>query len=206
MSKYLITPSLLNSWKYAISTDNEYGNLEDFKKVLSREPLEETEAIKLGFQFEDFMIKNYEPTKNGCYQVKLSKNIKTKTGTYVLYGRLDCLKAGKIYDYKHEGSYDVGSFFDSYQHPIYLELCPEASEFEYLICNNYKDSKELDELNIYHEIYKREEVKMDINQEIDYFIEWLKTNQLLDLYHEKWEVKPKETKEMTIEEISKELG
>ena len=56
MKKYLITPSLLNSWHYAISQENEYGNLEDFKKVLSREPSEEKEAIKLGFQFEDFMI------------------------------------------------------------------------------------------------------------------------------------------------------
>lgn len=185
--KYLITPSLLNSWKYAISQDNEYGNLEDFIKVLSREPIEETEAIINGFQYEDFMIKNYVPTKNGCYQVKLSKNIATGTGNYVLYGRLDCLKMGKIYDYKYKGSYDVGNFIDSYQHPIYLELCPEATEFEYLICNNYKEGKTLEELNIYKEIYTRKEVKIDIHQEIDNFISWLDTNKLLELYHEKWE-------------------
>lgn len=185
--KYLITSSLLNSWKYAISSKNEYGNLEDFKKVLLREPLEETEAVKLGFQFEDFMIKNYEPTKNGCYQVKLSKTITNKTGTYVLYGRLDCLKAGEIIDYKHKGSYDVGDFEDSYQHPVYFELCPEANEFEYLICNNYKDGKELKDLNIYHESYLREDVTMDIGQEIDYFINWLKTVNLYNVYLEHWE-------------------
>ena len=91
-TKYLITPSLLNAWRYAISDSNDYGNLEDFKKVLSRLPMEETEAIKTGIQYEDFMVKNYEETKNGCYQVKLSKEIATKTGTYVLYGRLDCLR------------------------------------------------------------------------------------------------------------------
>ncbi len=185
--KYLITPSLLNSWKYAISPNNEYGNLEDFKKVLSREPQETTEVQQLGYDFEDFMIKNYEPTKNGCYQVKLYKDITTSTGTYVLYGRLDCLKAGKIYDYKHKGMYDVGAFEDSYQHPVYFELCPEANEFEYLICNNYKEDKTLEDLNIYHEVYLREESKMDIKQEIDYFINWLKTNELYDLYLGKWE-------------------
>ena len=185
--KYLITPSLLNSWKYAISLSNEYGNLEDFKKVLSKEPIEETEAIKLGFQFEDFMIKNYEPTKNGCYQVKLSKNITTKTGNYVLYGRLDCLKCGTIYDYKFKGSYDVGDFQDSYQHPIYFEICPEADKFEYLICNNYKEDKQPEELNLYHEIYLREDNKIDIKEEIDHFINWLKTNELYDLYCSKWE-------------------
>ena len=185
--KYLITPSLLNSWKYAISLDNEYGNLEDFKKVLSKEPIEETEAIKLGFQFENFMIKNYEPTKNGCYQVKLSKNITTKTGNYVLYGRLDCLKCGTIYDYKSKGNYDVGAFQDSYQHPIYFEICPEATRFEYLICNNYKEGKQPEELNLYHEIYLREDNKMDIGQEIDNFITWLKANNLYSLFCEKWE-------------------
>lgn len=184
--KYLITPSLLNSWKYAISQDNEYGNLEDFKKVLSREPTEETEAIKTGYQYEDFMIKNYEPTKNGCYQVKLSKDITTSTGNYVLYGRFDCLKAGKIYDYKYTSNYDVGKFYSNYQTPIYLELEPNATEIEYLVCNNYGEGKKLEELNIYHEVYRRDEIKLDITQEIDNFINWLSVNKLLDLYHEKW--------------------
>lgn len=183
--KYLITPSLLNSWKYAISLENEYGNLEEFIRTLSREPIESNEAIENGFKFEEYMIQNYEPTKNGSYQVKLSKNITTKTGTYVLYGRLDCLKAGIIYDYKYTGSYDVGKFYDSYQHPIYFEICPEADKFEYLISNNYKDGKE--DINLYHEIYYREDIKMDLSQEIDNFIEWLKTNNLYNLFCEKWE-------------------
>ena len=187
--KYLITPSLLNSWKYAIGQDNDYGNLEDFKRVLSRETMEETEAIKTGFQYEEFMISNYEPTKNGCYQVKLSKNVTTETGNYVLYGRLDCLKAGTIYDYKYTGSYDVGKFYGNYQTVIYFEICPEAKKFEYLVCNNYKDGKILDDLNIYHEVYRRDEIKTDIKQEIDDFINWLKVNKLLDLYHEKWKSK-----------------
>lgn len=185
--KYLITPSLLNSWKYAISLNNDYGNLEDFKKVLSKEPMKETDAIKIGFQFEDFMIKNYDPTKNGCYQVKLSKNITTKTGNYVLYGRLDCLKCGTIYDYKYKGGYDVGDFQDSYQHPIYFEICPEADKFEYLICNNYKDGKQFQELNLYHEIYSRNDIKIDICEEIDNFVNWLKTNEMYNLFCEKWE-------------------
>lgn len=188
MSKYLITPSLLNSWKYAISLENEYGNLEDFKKVISREQFESSEAIELGFKFEDFMIKNYEPTKNGCYQVKLSKNITTNTGEYVLYGRLDCLKAGTIFDYKYTGSYDVGKFYGSYQTLIYFELCEEANEFEYLICNNYKEGKNLEEINLYKENYSREDIKnISISQEIDNFINWLKTNELYNLYCEKWE-------------------
>lgn len=189
MKKYLITASLLNSWNYAISIENEYGNLEDFKKILAKEPFESTEAILNGFAFEKFMMENYEPTKNGCYQVKLSKNITTTTGNYVLYGILDCLKAGKIYDYKYKGSYDVGAFYSSYQHPMYFELCPEANEFEYVISNNYSVKKEADPIILYHELYTREGTKTDIYVVIDQFINWLKTNDLYDFYCEKWESK-----------------
>ena len=81
----------------------------------------------------------------------------------------------------------MGSFVSSYQHLIYLELCPEANDFEYLICNNYKEGKDLEELNLYHETYTRNDIKIDLYQEIDHFINWLDTNKLLDLYHEKWE-------------------
>ena len=184
--KYLITPTLLNSWKYAISNENDYGNLEDFIKVLSKEPMVESEAIRTGYQFEDYMVNNYEPTKNGCYQVKGYKDVHAKTGTYLLYGRMDCVKAGKIYDYKYTGSYDVGKFVNSYQTSVYFELVPEAYEFEYIICNNYKEGKTLEDLNIYHEIYKREEIKINICDEIDNFISWLKVNHLLELYQDKW--------------------
>lgn len=187
MKKYLLTPTLLNSWKYAIADDNDYGNLEDFVKVLSREPMETSEAIVTGFKYEDFMVNNYEPTKNGCYQVKLSKDIEVDGITYVLYGRLDCLKGGKIYDYKYTGTYDVGKFYGNYQTPIYLELVPEASEIEYVICNNFKDDKALENLNIYHEVYTRNEVKVDLKNEIRDFINWLKANNLYELFCNKWE-------------------
>lgn len=188
-TKYLITPSLLNSWKYAISQENDYGNLEEFIKTLSREPIPSNEAMQNGYKFEDYMIANYEPTKNGCYQIKLSKDIATKTGTYVLYGRLDCLKAGRIFDYKYTGSYDVGKFFNSYQTLIYFEICPEANSFEYLISNNYKDGKTLEEINLYHEVYLRDDMKLNIHDEVDSFIEWLRTNNLYDLYTSMWKSK-----------------
>lgn len=185
--KYLITASLLNSWHYVISPDNAYGNLEDFKKVLSKEPMEVTEAIQNGFNFEKYMTENYEPTKYGCYQVKLSKNITTNTGNYVLYGILDCLKAGTIYDYKYKESYEVGSFQSSYQHSMYFEICPEANKFTYVITNNYKKGKTLEDINLYQETYLREDMNINLYQEIDHFINWLKVNDLYDLFCKYWE-------------------
>ena len=46
-----------------------------------------------------------------------------------------------------------------------------------------------EELNLYHEIYLREDNKVDIRKEIDNFINWLKTNDLYDLFCERWESK-----------------
>jgi len=190
MKKYLITASLLNSWHYAISPNNEYGNLDDFIKTLKKEAFETTEAIQNGFDFEKYMTENYVPTMGGSFQVKLSKNIETKTGNYVLYGILDCLKAGVITDFKYKGSYAVGSFQDSYQHPMYFELCPNADLFDYTITNNYKKGKELDEINIFHELYRRDEIKMNLYDEIDMFINWLKAHDnFYEVYCKYWESK-----------------
>ena len=53
------------------------------------------EAAKTGFAFEAWAEENYMPTWGGCYQVKLAKPL----GDFLIYGRLDCLKAGVVYDY-----------------------------------------------------------------------------------------------------------
>ena len=47
-----ITPSLLNSWLYAIS---EYGDIDDFIRTLKREPFERTEAMQKGIDFENIV-------------------------------------------------------------------------------------------------------------------------------------------------------
>ena len=58
-----------------------------------------------------------------------------------------------------------------------------------LICNNFKKDKDnnLEDLNIYHEVYLREENKVDISDEIDKFVSWLKTNNLYQIFQDKWE-------------------
>jgi hypothetical protein len=80
--------------------------LEDFIKVLNKEPFEPTDSILTGFAYEKYMQENYEETKNGAYQVKVNKPF----GDYLLYGIVDCLKCGTIYDYKYTSNYDVGKF------------------------------------------------------------------------------------------------
>lgn len=131
MAKYYITPTLLNSWSYCIKN----GTLEDFIKVLNKEKFEPNESILKGFEYERYMQENYEETLNGAYQVKVSKEY----GDYLLYGIVDCLKNGIIYDYKYTKNYDVGKFFNNHQTLMYLEMIPEASKMVYLITNKFDE-------------------------------------------------------------------
>lgn len=193
MAKYYLTPTLLNSWSYCIKN----GTLEDFIKVLNKEPFEDTESIIKGYQFEAYMQENYEETKNGAYQVKISK----EHGDYLLYGIVDCLKGGIIYDYKYTKNYDVGKFFNNHQTLMYLEMIPEASKMVYLITNKfekieYADNNFQDIKNVEYEvgdIFKEEYTKDMFPETIDSilhkFEEWLKQYNLFDLYAEKWKCK-----------------
>jgi len=193
MAKYYITPTLLNSWQYNINN----GTLEDFIKVLNKEQFEITENIQKGFEYEAYMQENYEETLGGAYQVKVSKEY----GDYLLYGIIDCLKGGIIYDYKYTANYEVGKFFNNHQTLMYLEMVPEAKKMIYLITNKFNKIEYPDiefkssEKVVYEvgEIFKEEYTKdlfpETIESVLHKFIEWLKAYNLYDLYAEKWKCK-----------------
>lgn len=193
MAKYYITPTLLNSWQYNIKN----GTLEDFIKVLNKEKFEPTESILKGFEYEKYMQENYKETLGGAYQVKLSKEY----GDYLLYGIIDCLKGGIIYDYKYTQNYEVGKFFNNHQTLMYLEMVPEAKKMIYLITNKfnkieYPDMEFKDVSKIEYEvgdIFKEEYTKDMFPETIDSILhkfgQWLKQYNLYDLYVEKWKCK-----------------
>ena len=193
MAKYYITPTLLNSWQYSIKN----GTLEDFIKVLNKEEFEPTESILKGFEYEKYMQENYKETLNGAYQVKVNKEY----GDYLLYGIVDCLKNGIIYDYKYTKNYDVGKFFNNHQTLMYLEMIPEASKMVYLITNkfnkveqpdlNFKDVSKIEyEVgNIFREEYTKDMFPETIESVLHKFEQWLKTYNLYDVYTEKWKCK-----------------
>ena len=193
MAKYYITPTLLNSWQYNIKN----GTLEDFIKVLNKEEFEPTESILKGFEYEKYMQENFEETLNGAYQVKVSKEY----GDYLLYGIIDCLKGGIIYDYKYTKNYEVGKFFNNHQTLMYLEMIPEAKKMVYLITNKF-DKTEYPDLNfkdvskveyevgdIFREEYTKDMFPETIDSILHKFESWLKQYNLFDLYTEKWKCK-----------------
>lgn len=191
MKKFLITPTLLNSWKYCVESN--YSSLEDFIKTLKKEEIEDQSKFIKGNKFEEYMIANYPDTKNGCYQVKVYKEIIIGSNKYLLYGKVDCLKAGVITDYKYTGVYDVGKFYGSYQTAVYMELVPEAYKMQYLISDNWSEKKvvgnweeDKNNINLYSEDYFRNELKIDLESEIISFMNWLEKYDLLKIYQDKW--------------------
>ena len=195
MAKYYITPTLLNSWQYNIKN----GTLEDFIKVLNKEEFEPTESISKGFEYEKYMQENFEETLNGAYQAKVSKEY----GDYLLYGIIDCLKGGIIYDYKYTKNYEVGKFFNNHQTLMYLEMVPEAKKMVYLITNKFTKEMSLSApLNyeycgeyeyvvgeIFREEYTKDMFPETMDSILHKFQQWLKQYNLFDLYAEKWKCK-----------------
>ncbi len=201
---YLMTHSLLSSWLYALKGNpyedatTERDAFAEFLQVLRREPTETTEAMQNGIEFEDLVTaiveqdevgmilhpkwfdaasKVAEFVDGGELQYRARKSITVKGMNFLLYGRLDCLKAGQVIDIKFSKSYDVGKFVDSTQHPTYLELVPEAHSFVYIVSNG---------THVWKETYRRDETA-DIKPLIREFVEWLEANDLLELYKKHWE-------------------
>lgn len=200
MERYLITHSLLSSWLYALK-DNPYEDqttekdaFDEFLKVLNREKTETTDSMRKGIEFEDLVsdvidgkadefhpwyeaaCKVAERVKGGRLQHRAYKEIEVAGMPVLLYGRLDVLKAGVVYDIKFTNSYDVGKYFGSTQHPTYLEIVPEAHKFVYLVSNGS---------SVWSETYRRDETA-DIKPIISDFFEWLSAVGLMDTYREKW--------------------
>lgn len=196
---YLITPSLLNAWAYiwesansVKESENDIMSIEDkkteaqekakqdFLKTLNRIPSEPNEYMLAGIEFEKQCYEGntcISPIiKGGCYQIVGKKNVTIDGMNFLMYGRLDVLKGGTIYDIKRIRKYNLGKYKWSYQHGFYLDLFPRAYKFEYLAYDGNK---------LHHEVYYREECQSTI-EAIKNFINWLKKNDLLNLYKEKW--------------------
>ena len=198
---YLMTHSLLSSWLYSMR-DNPYADAtqddtskEDFLRVLRREPTPTTEAMQRGIDFENLVTDivrgaEIDPEEKwglaakavaaivsgGQLQYVATKAVTINGLELLLYGRLDALKAGAIYDIKFSSGYERGKFIDSTQHPMYLELVPEADFFSYLV----SDGNE-----VWTENYRRDETPSIIPTIVD-FLRWLNETGNMEIYLKYW--------------------
>lgn len=127
----------------------------------------------------DAACKVADIVRGGQFLYKAKKIVTVGGIEFLLYGRLDVLKAGTIYDIKFTKNYDRGKYFGSTQHPMYLKLIPEAREFTYLISNG---------TDVWTETYTPTETR-SIFPVISDFTDWLVDHDLWKIYAEKWEAK-----------------
>lgn len=194
-NKFLITQSLLGAWGWLYKLDDGYA---DFMKTLRREPVPPNNAMLDGRQFENMVTAYCEGNSpkdghkweagirgvgdlvcDGAFQVKLSKGVVIDNIEFVLYGILDVLKCGVIWDIKFSKTYHVGKYLDSPQHPMYFALCPEAREFTYIISNGR---------DVCRERYFPADTP-PIEEEIRRFMQFLDRYDLVDTYCENWRSK-----------------
>ncbi len=201
MNRYLITPSLLNSWQYYINYEGDKENevKVSFLADLNKERREPSEAMLKGIEFENLVhafAENWtipklpddkllidcaweiaEIVKGGAWQSKVYKDMIVDGISFFLYGKIDVLKGACAYDIKFTGNYEIGKFLNSAQHALYLE-CIDVPYFQYLAS---------DGSNVWREEYKKSET-LPIEVTIRKFITWL-PNDWKKIYFEKWKSK-----------------
>ena len=195
MTRYLVTQTLLSSWLYTYKTEDGY---DDFLRTLRNERTPPSRQMLDGTRFENVLNATlngaeiepthewYRPIKSlshtlagAAQQVRISKDITADGVAFVLYGVLDYLKAGIIYDTKFSKTYKVGKYLDSPQHPMYFALVPEAYAFKYKIC---------DGVYVYTETYRPDEVE-PIERTIKQFMDYLDRLGLVEMYCDNWRSK-----------------
>ena len=195
----LVTPSLLNSWLYIwLSRDivkesaNDAICLEDkqdlamqkaydeFLGTLQREQTPPNENMLRGIQYEDDCYKGLTDAspiiKGGAFQIVGKKNVIVDNVPFLMYGRLDVLKNGIIYDIQRVTRYTTQKYLHSAQHGFYLDLFQDASQFTYLAF----DGNKLHQETYYRGQYKPTEAILSD------FIQWLRENNLWDVYASLW--------------------
>ena len=195
----LVTPSLLNSWLYIwLSRDNvkESANdaicLEDkqdlamqksydeFLGTLRREQTPPNENMLRGIQYEEDCYKGLTDAspiiKGGAFQIVGKKYVVVDNVPFLMYGRLDVLQNGIIYDIKRVTRYATQKYLHSAQHGFYLDLFQDARQFTYLAF----DGNKLHQETYYRGQYKPTEAILSD------FIQWLRENNLWDVYASLW--------------------
>lgn len=205
MSGILITQSLISSWDYAMNSREECQEeaYQSFLDTLHKIPKEQTPEMLNGILFEDevYRAARSEPrdahekweagiqsvasiVRGAPFQIRLSRHLRVSGEDLLVYGVLDSMKAGTIYDVKFLnksfGSADLaGKYLDSPQHPAYLFLAPEALDFVYLV----SDGKDL-----YTERYTRKNTR-PFSEIAAEFLDFLRAANLFDTYKELWSAK-----------------
>ncbi len=204
--KYLITPTLLNSFNYFMNSESETA-LEDFSKVIKKE-FTTNKYVEAGNIWENrvchpsfkednkLVIEVADKIKYGYFQQPLKKWIVVNNIKILLYGKADVVMYDKIFDIKTTSSdYQTNYYYNSLQHKIYM-YCTGIKNFEYLITKikiKEQDNKAVDvePVENFGEFYDwQDKYESDIFNCINDFFNFLKSNEeLKKSFNELWKAK-----------------
>ncbi len=209
MTRYLITPTLLNKFQYYIQDEykSPADSRADFLKTLSREKFEPNEDMAKGLKFEkdielnckkmsdngeefSLLVDGYTKYERivqnlsnivlgGLWQQSCKKDLRVGNQEFLLYGKCDVVKRDTIYDIKFISNYELGKFIDSSQHLIYL-YCLDLPKFQYLVSDG----------NDYwvEDYYNHAGIENEIKSKISDFMGYLENDQeAKQIYFSKWE-------------------
>ncbi len=197
--RYLLTPSLLSSWRWYLDHAEDQRTQEEIRKTFARMKVPPSKAAQAGIDFErDVYVYLHdkfsgdvddeyracvrevvEEIRGGSYQVKAQRELIFPGRTFLCYGRIDALKADTIYDIKFTGSpYEIGKYQDSPQHRLYFYIIPDVPRFVYLTSDGE---------HVWQESYNREDCQ-DIRADAADFDNWLTVfPELRELYNDNWQ-------------------
>ncbi len=162
MTRFLITPSLYNSWHWYRSADDTEAARAELLTTLRREQIPPTDQMLAGREFEDHVqkiaegktdveLRELEPpayqdcvdevaeiVKGGLWQERIYHDIRYREhGDFLLYGKIDVMKGPWSYDIKFVKRYDIGKYYHNIQHTAYM-AGGGSKRFAYLISNGYQ--------------------------------------------------------------------
>lgn len=196
---YRLTHTLLESWRRATDPEADDDAFISFLNLMERKKTPKTPAMKTGIAFET-AVNQYVSSQNvdiedermlkavtqfgnrmrgAQLQVRAEKPVEIGGIPFLLVGVADALHAGIITDIKRPMRYEYGKYSLSTQHPVYMELFPEAIRFDYLI---------FDGTYCYREQYRRGDFA-PIQDTIRAFVRYLNDADLMGVYQKNWEEK-----------------
>ena len=215
-----MTHSLLSSWLYAMSDypyadmTTEYNSMEEFLKVLRREPTETTEAMQNGIIFEDLItailqgnetfgfFEMYdqdsmnglipaETSEHKWYEASLKAANRVRGGTLqfkaykqITVNGMDFLVHGRLDVLKAGEIIDI-KFSKGYDRGKYFDSTQHPMYFE-LVPEAGKFTYLVSNGNeVWEETYRRDEAG-DIKSVISDFVDWLNATGYMALYMEHW--------------------
>ena len=177
MLNYYYTPSLLNSWDYAMRNelDFEIGKVEvtqamqdglDFENRV--QSLLDGNFTSVNADYDDCVSRVAKKVKGCIPQMCVRKDIVVNDCNHLVFGFADYVGSNVIYDVKFSKSYDMGKYMHSIQHVMYM-YCLGIENFAYII----SDGRDV-YMEHYHCPFKDHvELEAKIRNKITSFMDWL---------------------------------